>query len=485
MSKAKIFSKIIKAVARLLVLLIKIVAILVPRLAKPLFQSLSKRLRFSITFKTTVMYSVIFSLTFLIISIIILSSFGGFLLYESKDLLQKNARVVQGFIEETTSQAQIKKFAEVEGITVHLLDEQREIMYQTEDNNFAVDFTKHTSGVFFTNGNMYVSLLVQNNGMVKYILVSKSLDKLRVYVLVLLAVLAGSYLVTFLIMVVTGFKNLKNMLKPIDDMITTTKSISAYDLKTRLNVVDSHDELKELAETFNQMLERIHNAYELQNRFVSDASHELRTPIAVIQGYANLLQRWGKEEKDVLDESVAAIKNETDNMKVLVEKLLFLARADKDTQKLEKTLFSLNELVDEVVRETRLIAPEHRITSESNAIVSLEADRGLLKQALRIFIDNSIKYSPPGGTISINSYLGNKQVQIWVEDNGIGISAEDLPYVFNRFYKCDKSRTRESGGTGLGLSIAKWIIEKHRGVINIESTLNQGTKITIKLPMPS
>ncbi|MHB9094135.1 MAG: sensor histidine kinase, partial [Eubacteriales bacterium] len=205
-------------------------------------------------------------------------------------------------------------------------------------------------------------------------------------------------------------------------------------------------------------------------------------PISVIQGYANLLQRWGKEDKAVLDEAVFAIKNESDNMKDLVEKLLFLARADKDTQKLEKSPFSVNELVDEVLKETRLIDSEHDITSEVNEMVTIEADRRLIKQALRIFIDNSIKHTPSGGTIKINGFLRDNKVKLIIEDNGVGISKEDLPYIFNRFYKCDKSRTRESGGTGLGLSIAKWIIEKHKGSIEVESVLAKGTKIIITLP---
>ncbi|GAB4273609.1 MAG: hypothetical protein Kow00111_27420 [Thermincola ferriacetica] len=170
-------------------------------------------------------------------------------------------------------------------------------------------------------------------------------------------------------------------------------------------MVNSHDELKELAETFNEMLDRIQASYEQQNRFVSDASHELRTPISVIQGYANLLNRWGKDDKAVLEESISAIKNEADNMKDLVEKLLFLARADKNTQNVVKTSFFLNELLEEVLKETRLIDTEHTITCATNEVVNVIADRGLIKQALRIFLDNSLKFTPPDGTISVNSYL--------------------------------------------------------------------------------
>lgn len=481
MSKARFFAQMIKRASRIFVLLVKIIAVLIPRLAKSMFKGLRMRLKFSITFKTALTYSFIFSVIFLILSLFIMASFGGLLLYQSKTALAQNAGFTAELINESNPvpDAQIRKFAQSEGVTITLLNGQGDITYSTgEDNNV----TLNASGLFFANGKIYFNHPVQNNPVVSNILVSRSLTKELVYLSVILAALSICFILALIFIVIRGSKTLKRMLQPIDDMIGTARSISARDLHTRLNVVDSHDELKELAETFNEMLDRIQVSYEQQNRFVSDASHELRTPISVIQGYANLLRRWGKEEKEVLEESIFAIKNEADNMQLLVERLLFLARADKDTQQLEISSFSLPELIDEVIRETRLIDSAHEITGETGATVILAADRGMIKQALRCFVDNSIKYTPPGGTIKINSWLRDNQVSILVEDNGIGISARDLPFVFDRFYKCDKSRTRESGGTGLGLSIAKWIIEKHQGSIHIESALNQGTKIIIKLP---
>ncbi|PKM80192.1 MAG: sensor histidine kinase [Firmicutes bacterium HGW-Firmicutes-14] len=312
---------------------------------------------------------------------------------------------------------------------------------------------------------------------------SKPLWEGKLFLVILTCIVLAGFVPAVLFTVVIGSRILRKMLKPIDNMIGTAKAISAADLNTRLSVVDSHDELKDLAETFNDMLDRIQASYEQQDRFVSDASHELRTPIAVIQGYANLLQRWGKEDKAVLDESVSAIKNEAENMKDLVERLLFLARADKNTQKIEKTLFSLSELVNELMKETKLIDTEHTVKGEVTGIVSINGDRKLIKQALRVFLDNSIRYTPAGGTIKIEGRVKGNTGVVEIEDNGIGISSEDLPHIFDRFYKCDKSRTREGGSTGLGLSIAKWIIERHGGSIAVESALNKGTKVIITLPV--
>lgn len=484
MSKAKYFSKIIKLAALLFAYTVKTVSLLMVATAKKIIKNIGKRLRFSITFKTAVTYSLIFSTIFLVLSLVILTSFGLFLVYEGKNSLEKNARVTINFLQEETSfpKARIQKFASAEGIRIVFLDQQKHIIYSTEDNaNLPDNVITGIPGFSVTAERIYFSTRNQGLAEAHYVSLSKPLIREKMYLFILAVTLVGSFLIALLFMVATGSRTLKKMLRPIDNMINTARSISANRLHNRIDVVTSHDELKELAETFNEMLNRIQASYEQQNQFVSDASHELRTPISVIQGYANLLQRWGKEEKEVLDESLLAIKNEADNMKELVERLLFLARADKETLKVEKMPFSLNELVDEVVRETKLIDAKHDIISEADAVIEINGDRGLIKQALRIFVDNSIRYTPAGGKIKVTLDIRDKRVRIILEDNGIGISKEDLPFVFNRFYRCDKSRTRESGGTGLGLSIAKWIIEKHDGTIEIESTLNVGSRVIISV----
>lgn len=303
------------------------------------------------------------------------------------------------------------------------------------------------------------------------------------YIGIILAITIISDIVLLLILIPIGGRVSKKLLLPVKKMNETIENISAQDLNTRLNVSGSKDELKDLAKTFNDMLDRLQRTYEAQNQFVSDASHELRTPIAVIQGYANLLDRWGKEDKEVLDEAIGAIKSEAEAMKTLVEQLLFLARSDKHTQKVEMVDFKVNELIGEVIKETKLIAPNHEILNMHNEEISINGDRSLLKEALRVFIDNSIKYTEEQGTIKINSYVKGKKLVLEVEDTGAGISKEDLPFIFDRFYRADKSRTKESGGTGLGLSIAKWIIIKHKGKIEVQSKLGHGTKITILLPL--
>ncbi|AGL00134.1 signal transduction histidine kinase [Desulfoscipio gibsoniae DSM 7213] len=267
------------------------------------------------------------------------------------------------------------------------------------------------------------------------------------------------------------------------DLTGTIDTINATDLDTRISISSDQNELKDLAGAINGMLDRINEAYRSQIRFVSDASHELRTPIAVIQGYANLLDRWGKNDEEALQESIEAIKSEADNMKDLVEQLLFLARGDNDSMQLSMEEINLSELVAEIMRETVMIDPNHEFKSKTDSNVYTIGDIQLIKQAIRIFIDNSVKYTPYDGAISVTTSRDGDYAKVVVQDTGIGIPPQDIPHVFDRFFRADDSRARKTGGTGLGLSIAKWIIDRHRGTVEILSRKDIGTRIIISLPV--
>jgi len=260
--------------------------------------------------------------------------------------------------------------------------------------------------------------------------------------------------------------------------------IDAGRLDTRIQVDDLQEELRNVAVAINGMLDRINESYAAQARFVSDASHELRTPIAVIQGYANLLDRWGKEDEKALTESVAAIKDEADNMKGLVEQLLFLARGDSNRIRLVEEHIDLANLIEEVVEETKMLDSGHAFKASGGNVATL-ADRALIKQALRILVDNAIKYTDQGGEITIAAAKDGDKARLSVSDSGIGISPDILPHVFDRFVRADESRTRATGGAGLGLSIAQWIVTRHSGHMEVVSREGIGTKITLVLPAAS
>lgn len=290
-------------------------------------------------------------------------------------------------------------------------------------------------------------------------------------------------LVGVIISIICGFLLSRRLLKPLRDITQTVKNIEIQDLSQRINVQPTHDELEELSNMFNLMLDRLQTGFEQQRQFVSDASHELRTPATVICGYSDMLARWGKNDPQTADECITAIHSEAINMQRLIEKLLFLARADQKRQVLHKETLNLNPLIAEITKDTQLIAPQHTVSCIRNDEGYIFADKLVIRQMLRIFLENSIKYTPDGGKILISSENTTEHMIIKIIDNGIGIEKNKQDKIFERFYRADSARTKNGvGGTGLGLSIAKWIAQAHDIEIKLSSKLNKGTTIILKIP---
>lgn len=299
----------------------------------------------------------------------------------------------------------------------------------------------------------------------------------------LLFLLFVVYFLLSLIVIKFGKKGILKLFKPINEMSESANRLTVNNLHSeRLNVEGTKNELKDLATTINGMLNRIEISYESQKQFVSDASHELRTPIAVIQGYVNLLDRWGKKDEEVMEESIEAIKNEARAMQELVEKLLFLSRNDKKTLKLKKAKFNMCEVVEDMVKETRLVAENRIIKAGVLEDIMVYGDQQSLKQAIRIFVDNAVKYTRDGDTIGISCENKNGDCVITVQDTGIGMTKKDIENIFERFYRSDKVRNEKINGHGLGLSIAKLIVLKHTGRIKVRSQYTKGSSFIITLP---
>ncbi len=271
--------------------------------------------------------------------------------------------------------------------------------------------------------------------------------------------------------------------RELEDLAGALDQIDAGRLDSRIDLSGTQRELRSLAQSINAMLDRVNSAYSAQMRFVSDASHELRTPIAVIQGYAALLDRWGKSDPAALQESIDAIRAEAESMERLVEQLLFLARGDNDSQPVNPEPFDLAALAGEVLREEQLIHPWRAFLPVWEGEVPVHADPALIKQAARILVDNAVKYSPEEGRIWLRVSRGEDYARLTVQDEGAGISQEDLPHIFERFYRADRSRDRRTGGTGLGLAIARWIVERHGGWFEVVSREGVGSRITFVLPL--
>jgi len=299
----------------------------------------------------------------------------------------------------------------------------------------------------------------------------------------LLIFLSISSVVGGLVALLVGFFITKKSMKPVKEMSKTARKISGSDLSQRLDVTDTNDELTELAETFNSMLDRLEKAFKKQEQFVSDASHELRTPISIIKGYINILDRWGKEDKEIKEEAVESIKSEIQSMNDLIESLLFLARGDLAEIEPSYERFYFNNVVEEIIKENKILDKDINYKYIEKDRVEIYADKLLIKQLLRIFIENSRKYTGDGGNIVIESEEIENNIKITIKDDGKGIPKKDIPHIFDRFYKIDKSRSDEKGSSGLGLSIAMKIVELHNGDIDVESEVGEGTKITIFIPL--
>lgn len=273
----------------------------------------------------------------------------------------------------------------------------------------------------------------------------------------------------------------RKVLNPIKTMTKMAQSIAFGKMDGRIPIPPANDELTELAKTFNEMLDRLQGGISQQQKFVSDASHELRTPATVIAGYIEVLEKYS-DDKALFNESIEAIRSEAQNMKNLLESLLFLARADQKTQKLHKENFSLSDLIDTDVKKMQKVIATHEIILLENDSAEIFGDKTAIRQMLRIFFDNAIKYTPAGGKVSVSSTVSEKNIFLKISDTGIGISEENLPKIFTRFFRIDsEDLVSEANGSGLGLSIAKWIADNHQIKINVESELGKGTTFILKM----
>jgi two-component system OmpR family sensor kinase len=273
-------------------------------------------------------------------------------------------------------------------------------------------------------------------------------------------------------------------LRPVNTMIRTARTITLlHDLSSRIEATPHRDELGRLASTFNEMLASIEAAYRAQQRFVSDASHELRAPLTAIQGNLELLHRHRSMPEAEREEALAEVMREANRLSRLVADLLALARADAGVP-LKHRLLDLDEVVLDAFREARQLSQGQTLTLDPFEPMQVIGDEDRLKQLVLILLDNALKYTPANGSITLGLQRLETASKITVRDTGVGIPPGDLPHVFERFYRADPARGRDPGGTGLGLPIARWIVEQHGGKITLESQPGQGTLATVYLPHP-
>ena len=322
--------------------------------------------------------------------------------------------------------------------------------------------------------------------LIGYLAITNRLDNLKQLKEELNQLALSILFVSAIIAIVLGYLLSNQMTKPIKKIQEIISSISEENISTkRIKVSEKNDEFAIVSEHFNELLDKISFYIEQQKHFVEDVSHELRTPVAIVEGHLKLLNRWGKDDPEVLEESLQASLVELQRMKTLVQEMLDLSRAPQVKEQYKDATTNVTEVAKQVVHNFRVLYPEFTFTFDDDLKRDLWIPIYLnhLEQVVIILMDNAVKYSLDRKEIILSLSKGEEHVEIAVQDFGMGMTEEDRRKVFSRFYRVDKARSRERGGNGLGLSIAKELIESYDGEISVTTLLNHGSIFKITLPL--
>lgn len=327
-------------------------------------------------------------------------------------------------------------------------------------------------------------VLESNNRVVGYLQISRPLRDVVTILSTLTWILLGGGAIALLITAGGAALLSSQALKPIDQITRTAQSIvNADDLAQRVPVPPKQDELHRLSVTINELLARLETLFTTQRRFVADVSHELRTPLAAMQGNLEVLERGGLRNPELAAEAVADMRRETGRLIRMTNDLLLLAQSDARVQ-IRNEPVELDTLLLEVYRELRPLAEGVQLRIGTEDQVTAIGDRDRLKQALLNLGVNALQYTPQGGCVTLGLEQHDGHALLSVSDTGVGISEADLPNIFDRFYRADRSRSRHSGGAGLGLSIVKRVAEAHGGHATVASIPGRGSTFAIWLPLP-
>ena len=322
--------------------------------------------------------------------------------------------------------------------------------------------------------------------LIGYLAITNRLDNLKQLKEELNQLALSILFVSAIIAIVLGYLLSNQMTKPIKKIQEIISSISEENISTkRIKVSEKNDEFAIVSEHFNELLDKISFYIEQQKHFVEDVSHELRTPVAIVEGHLKLLNRWGKDDPEVLEESLQASLVELQRMKTLVQEMLDLSRAPQVKEQYKDATTNVTEVAKQVVHNFRVLYPKFTFTFDDDLKRDLWIPIYLnhLEQVVIILMDNAVKYSLDRKEIILSLSKGEEHVEIAVQDFGMGMTEEDRRKVFSRFYRVDKARSRERGGNGLGLSIAKELIESYDGEISVTTLLNHGSIFKITLPL--
>lgn len=379
------------------------------------------------------------------------------------------------------------------GITIRVFSPEGSLLYESRRTNtnyqrvsgFYLNQTKLNNRDAFIGGDTIVTK--QDSKLLGYVQIMFRLTQYHNLVAknnkdVFLFMVVG-----MLICMLLGYGFAQYFFRPIKHMVDTMNDITEDTLSQSRIVVKStnaEDELTDLSEKINDLLDKMALYVRQQKQFVEDVSHELRTPTAIVEGHLKLLNRWGKDDPQVLDESLSASLNEITRMKTLVQEMLDLSRAEQVQMHYKNEITPIREVVEQVFHNFDMLYEDFSFFFDDDLDEEryINIYRNHLEQILVILLDNAVKYSTNRKEVHISVSETLSRVQIAIQDFGEGMSQEDQQRIFNRFYRVDKARSREKGGHGLGLSIAKELLEGYKGDISVESVLGHGTVFRIQLP---
>jgi heavy metal sensor kinase len=281
-----------------------------------------------------------------------------------------------------------------------------------------------------------------------------------------------------------GFFLVGRALAPVVQIARSAEHITLHNLNERLPLTNTGDELEHLSLALNRMIARLNEAFEQNRRFLADASHELRTPLAALRGEMESVVEQARTLPELRDRA-GSVLEEVDRLAKIVDALFAISRLDAGESQQEWERFDLAPLAASTTEQMSLLAEDKKIAVACNAEgkVSVDGDRARIKQVVVNLLDNAIKYTPPGGTISLNVHARGGKAVLEVVDTGMGIPAGALPHIFERFYRVDQARSRDAGGAGLGLAIVKSICAAHGGKVEVESAEGKGSRFRVELPL--
>ncbi|WP_277630238.1 HAMP domain-containing sensor histidine kinase [Atopococcus tabaci] len=379
-----------------------------------------------------------------------------------------------------------------EGVAVKVYDEENHLVYESAPSDlpfspserFRIETVEGTDGLSLAATAPVYSTM--DNQLIGYVYVTDGLVGFHQLVqrIFLATIITG--ILALALSAVLGYVLAANFLKPIRKITDGMKAIRKDpESRERIEHKGGNDELTDLTNAYNDMLDRMQRNIEQQKQFVEDVSHELRTPVAVVEGHLKLLNRWGKDDPEILDESLGASLQEIERMKNLVQEMLDLSRAEQVEIHYKNERTPVKEVVQQTYNNFKMLRPDFVfiLDDDIDDDIFVNIYRNHLEQILVILMDNAVKYSTDRKEVHISVALEQDRVELAVQDYGEGMSEEDTEKIFNRFYRVDKARSRHKGGNGLGLAIARELIQGYGGKIWAESVLNHGSIFRVVLPV--